>query len=73
MQDLLASNDRRVEDFGAETVVFSTSGAERVAEHIAAWEEAGGTHASVATMNFGFTDVEQHVDYLNQVRSALGR
>jgi probable F420-dependent oxidoreductase len=73
MQDLLASNDRRVEDFGAEAVIYSSSGVERVAEHVAAWDEAGGTHAAVLTMNHGFTDVEQHVDYLNQVRSALRR
>jgi probable F420-dependent oxidoreductase len=73
MQELLAGNDRRVEDFGAEMVMFSTSGPDRVAEHIGAWDEAGGTHASVSTMNHGFTDVEQHVDYLDQVRQALGR
>jgi probable F420-dependent oxidoreductase len=73
MQDLLVGNDRRVEDFGAEAVVFSASSPDRVVEHIATWEEAGGTHASVATMNLGFTEVEQHVDYLNQVRDALGR
>jgi probable F420-dependent oxidoreductase len=73
VQELLAGNDRRVEDFGAEMVMFSTSGPERVAENIAAWTEAGGTHVSVSTMNHGFTDVEQHIDYLNQVRTALGR
>jgi probable F420-dependent oxidoreductase len=73
MQELLAANDRRVEDFGAEAVIFSSSGVARVAEHAAAWEDAGGTHAAVLTMNHGFTDVEQHVDYLNEVRSALHR
>jgi alkanesulfonate monooxygenase SsuD/methylene tetrahydromethanopterin reductase-like flavin-dependent oxidoreductase (luciferase family) len=73
MQDRLAANDRRVEDFGAEAVIYSSSGVERVAEHVAAWEEAGGTHAAVLTMNHGFTDVEQHVEYLDQVKSALRR
>jgi alkanesulfonate monooxygenase SsuD/methylene tetrahydromethanopterin reductase-like flavin-dependent oxidoreductase (luciferase family) len=73
VRDLVAAAGRSVDDFGGETVVFSTSGPARVAEHIAAWEEAGGTHASVNTMNHGFTDVEQHVDYLVAVKDALGR
>ena len=73
MQDDIVANGRRVEDFGAEMVVMSTGGPERIAERFATWRAAGGTHASVVTMNQGFTDVEQHVDYLNQVREALGR
>jgi probable F420-dependent oxidoreductase len=73
MRESLVANGRAVDDFGAETVVFSTSGAARVAEHMGTWRDAGGTHASVSTMNHGFSDVEQHIDYLNEVRSALGR
>ena len=73
MQERLAANDRRVEDFGAEAVIYSSSGVGRVAEQVAAWEAAGGTHAAVLTMNHGFSDVEQHVDYLNEVKTALHR
>jgi probable F420-dependent oxidoreductase len=73
MRDAVAANGRSAENFGGEAVMFSTKGAARVAELMGEWEEAGGTHASVVTMNLGFTDVEQHVDYLNQVREALGR
>ncbi len=71
VRDLVAAADRSVGDFGGEMVVFSNSGIERVAEHVAAWDEAGGTHASILTMNHGFTDVEQHVDYLASVREAI--
>ena len=71
MQEGIVANDRRVEDFGAETVIYSSSGVDRLVEHVGAWRAAGGTHASVLTMNHGFTDVEQHVDYMNEVRSAL--
>ncbi len=73
IRDLVDGAGRSVDAFGGEAVVFSTSGPERVAEHIAAWGEAGGTHASVNTMNHGFTDVEQHVEYIGAVQSALGR
>jgi probable F420-dependent oxidoreductase len=70
---LLEANGRPIDDFGAEAVLFSNSGVERLAEHAAAWRDAGGTHASIVTMNHGFTDVEQHVEYIETVAKALGR
>ena len=73
MRDAVAAGGRDADTFGGEAVMFSTKGPERVAELMHGWGEAGGTHSSVVTMNLGFTDVEQHVDYLNQVRAALGR
>ncbi|HVV37287.1 MAG TPA: LLM class F420-dependent oxidoreductase [Acidimicrobiales bacterium] len=71
VQEMVAATGRAVESFGGEAVLYSSSGVERLAEHAAAWAAADGTHAAVLTMNHGFTDVEQHVDYLNQVRDAL--
>jgi probable F420-dependent oxidoreductase len=70
---LLEANGRAAADFGAECVVMSRGGPERVAEHMAAWEAAGGTHASVVTMNQGFTEVGEHVGYIEAVAKALGR
>ena len=73
MREMVVANGRSAEDFGGEKIVFSTSGPARIAEQVASWGEAGGTHACVSTMNLGFTDVEQHVDYLASVIDALGR
>ncbi|MEY2425213.1 MAG: hypothetical protein QOI61_785 [Actinomycetota bacterium] len=73
VRDLVAGAGRAVDDFGGESVVFSTRGPGQIAEHIATWTEAGGTHASVNTMNHGFTNVEQHIDYIASVREELDR
>ena len=73
VRDLVAHAGRPVDDFGGEAIVFTTKGPEAVAERIASWEAAGGTHASVNTMGHGFTDAEQHVDYIAAVAQALGR
>jgi probable F420-dependent oxidoreductase len=73
VRDMVADAGRPVEGFGGEAVVFTTKGPAAVAERMAAWEQAGGTHASVNTMGHGFTDVEQHVEYLAAVAEALGR
>jgi hypothetical protein len=36
------------------------------------WQDCGGTHAAVRTMGFGFTESQQHIDYLAEVRHRLG-
>lgn len=73
IRDLVAEAGRSVDDFGGEAIVFTTKGPEAVAERIASWEAAGGTHASVNTMGHGFTETEQHVEYIAAVAQALGR
>jgi probable F420-dependent oxidoreductase len=73
VRDLVDGAGRSTDDFGGEAVVFTTQGPAAIAERIASWEAAGGTHASVNTMGHGFTDTEQHVDYLAAVASALAR
>jgi probable F420-dependent oxidoreductase len=72
VRQLVADAGRSVDDFGGEAVVFSTQGPHRVVEHIGAWRDAGGTHASISTMNLGFSSVDQHVEYLAAVADALG-
>ena len=42
-----------------------------VAERVEAWDQAGGTHASVVTMGLGLDSTEAHLDYLGQVAGAL--
>jgi probable F420-dependent oxidoreductase len=73
VHEMLDANGRSVDEFGAEAVLFSNTGVERLAEHAAAWRDAGGTHASISTMNHGFTDADQHVEYLETAKKALGR
>ncbi|HUR78588.1 MAG TPA: LLM class F420-dependent oxidoreductase [Acidimicrobiales bacterium] len=73
VKEMVAANGRAVADFGAETVVYSTTGPERVAEHMAAWREAGGTHVSLSTMNHGFATVDEHISYMDAVAKAVSR
>jgi len=72
LREMVAKADRSVDDFGGELIAFTTKGPDRLAERLAEWEAAGGTHASVNTMNHGFTTVDEHVDYLAAVANAVG-
>jgi probable F420-dependent oxidoreductase len=73
VRDLVDAAGRPIDGFGGEAVLFSNKGPEAVAERMASWEAAGGTHASVNTMGHGFTETEQHVEYIAAVAEALGR
>ena len=73
MKEMVAANGRAVADFGAELVVYSSTSPERVVENVAAWQDAGGTHASLLTMNHGFTSVDEHIAYMESVAQALRR
>ena len=73
VRDLVVANGRDPSSFGGEAVVFSTSGPERAPQNTRRrWREAGGTHASVSTMNLGFTEAGQHLEYAAKVKAALG-
>jgi probable F420-dependent oxidoreductase len=74
VQELLAEAGRPVEEFGAQFLMHppeapytddeTVAGAERLAA-------AGATHASLYTMDRGFTEVDQHIEYLSQMREKL--
>ncbi|MFT3864979.1 MAG: LLM class F420-dependent oxidoreductase [Solirubrobacterales bacterium] len=74
VQELLAEAGRPVEEFGAQFLmhppeapysdVETVEGAQRL-------EAAGATHASLYTMDRGFTEVDQHIDYLASMRERL--
>lgn len=72
VQEMVEANGRSVADFGAEVVVYSSSSIDRVVENVAAWQNAGGTHASLLTMNHGFSSVDEHIAYMESVAQALG-
>jgi probable F420-dependent oxidoreductase len=73
VRSLVAEEGRSVADFGGEYAIFTTKGPGEVAAKIRDWGEAGGTHASVVTMNLGLDSTEAHIDYLAKVADALVR
>jgi probable F420-dependent oxidoreductase len=73
MRDGVLEAGRPVERFGGEYVVMSRKGPEAVAAKIAAWGDAGGTHAAVLTMGLGIGSTDGHIEYLAAVADVLGR
>jgi probable F420-dependent oxidoreductase len=67
---LLDDAGRAVDEFGADWCLRGTT-AEGVADRVATWEEAGGSHASVITLGLGFPDVDAHIAHLQAVAEAL--
>jgi probable F420-dependent oxidoreductase len=74
VQELLGEAGRPVEEFGAQFLMHppaapysdeeTVEGAQRLAE-------AGATHASLYTMDRGFTEVDQHIEYFTSMREKL--
>jgi probable F420-dependent oxidoreductase len=73
IRDHVVEAGRPVESFGGECVVMSRQGPEAVAAKIAAWGDAGGTHATVLTMGLGIGSADGHIEYLAAVADVLGR
>lgn len=71
VRDRVARHGRSPDEFGGEYIVPSQRDATAVVNAIEAWRDAGGTHSSVVTMGLGLDGVEAHIDYLEQVASAL--
>ena len=71
LRDRLRELGRSVDDFGGDYVVL-TGGVDKVAAEIDAWRQAGGTHASVVTMDLGMDSVDDHIEYITAVANALG-
>lgn len=69
--EFLEEEGRSVADFGADWCLRGATGDE-VADRVAAWEEVGGSHASIVTLGLGFgADVDQHIALLEDVADAL--
>jgi probable F420-dependent oxidoreductase len=73
VRTMVGENGRDPAAFGGELAVFSNKGPEDVAARIERWEQAGGTHASVVTMNLGLDSTEAHLDYMAKVAEATVR
>jgi probable F420-dependent oxidoreductase len=72
IRDRVVEAGRQVESFGGECVVMSRQGPDAVAAKIAAWGDAGGTHATVLTMGLGIGSADGHIEYLAAVADVLG-
>ena len=71
LRERLDGLGRSVDGFGAEYVAVPGRGQGDLAAQLDAWREAGGTHASVATMGLGLGSAEAHIDHLTSVAHAL--
>jgi probable F420-dependent oxidoreductase len=71
LRELVRDAGRSVEDFGGEYVVPARGSVDDALAEIDAWREAGGTHASVATMGRGLDTADGHIDFLASVADAL--
>ncbi len=71
LRDRVRGYGRSVEDFGGDYVVLPRGGIGGLTSEIDAWRQAGGTHATVATMGLGFDSADAHIDYLTTVAQAL--
>jgi probable F420-dependent oxidoreductase len=71
LRDRLAELGRPVQEFGGEYVLKPDSSPTKLGPEIEAWQEAGGTHASIVTMGLGLDSVDAHIDYLEAAAHAL--
>ncbi|TGD75735.1 LLM class F420-dependent oxidoreductase [Mangrovimicrobium sediminis] len=71
LQTLLRDGGRDPESFGLHCNMLKAKGADAVAETVARWGEAGGTHACVNTMGQGFSTAAEHIDYIAEVAATL--
>jgi probable F420-dependent oxidoreductase len=74
LRERVLAHGRSIENFGADLLVRpQDGGVGDVPAVIAAWREAGGTHASVVTMGLGMASADSHIDYLASIAAALAQ
>jgi alkanesulfonate monooxygenase SsuD/methylene tetrahydromethanopterin reductase-like flavin-dependent oxidoreductase (luciferase family) len=67
----LVEAGRSFDGYGADYVMLRAQNVQDAVDTIKIWQDAGGTHVSVATMGLGFKTTEQHIDYIERVRAKL--
>jgi probable F420-dependent oxidoreductase len=72
VRELLKQEGRDEAGFGLEFATSATTSLEETLDHLRRWEDLGGTHASFRTMGMGFTETQQHLDFIAEVRHRLG-
>jgi len=68
VKQLLGEAGRDPAAFGRELIVWARPGVVEMADSGRRWRDLGGTHASFATMGLGFTTLDQHVDYISEIK-----
>lgn len=70
-KERLAQNGRSFDGFIGHSLIMNPERTgidpQGAADDIRRWQDAGGTDASIVTMGRGYTTVEQHLDYVNEV------
>lgn len=73
VQELLAEAGRSTDDFGAQFLMHPPErpySDQETVEGIERLRQAGATHASLYTMDRGFTEVDQHIEYMTSIMEA---
>jgi probable F420-dependent oxidoreductase len=71
VREALAEAGRSEAGFGREHIGMSFEDADQVADTMKAWRDAGGTHASFATMGRQLGSVDAHIAFIEEVRRKL--
>jgi probable F420-dependent oxidoreductase len=69
----LAEAGRDPTSFGRELIVWAQKDPAAMREAVLRWRDAGGTHASLATMNCGLSGVDAHIGYITEIKALLDR
>jgi probable F420-dependent oxidoreductase len=67
----LREEGRSVDDFGKHMTVHNRTKLEEVPDLLSRWRDAGGTHASVVTMDKGLTTTREHLDFIARAADLL--
>lgn len=71
LKELLREQGRSPDDFGAEYLISASLSVGDTLDVIRRWRDAAGTHVGVRTMGLGFTEAQQHIEFLAEVRQRL--
>jgi probable F420-dependent oxidoreductase len=71
MERKLREHGRENEPFGFEQIQQYSRGPDAWPQDIGAWQDAGGSHISVVTMNAGLQGIDAHIDAIRQWREAF--
>jgi probable F420-dependent oxidoreductase len=71
-REIAADSGRDLSGFGEEFGPYGATTPVQIADDCNRWREAGGTHFAVSTMNAGLDSTAAHLDFMAEVRSAIG-
>ena len=71
VEQYLKENGRSPDSFGLELIALRGRTPAEAADAMKRWEDQGGTHACVVTMNCGLTNLQEHLDFIAETRDLL--